>query len=137
MTEEGFYVLTKDVNNPKPDRRSKRIDSMPVWEKGLRVHLLPPEGRRGRITFEDNSYVSFGGNDPEVDAGNELYRYLEEAEYAIGQTFRFGSLGMDCVLALAFEKGLLTRQQILDLRADLEDMGDKEYAEFLLKHWLV
>lgn len=34
ILEPGVYILTEDVQNPKPDRRSKDWDKLPVWKKG-------------------------------------------------------------------------------------------------------
>lgn len=65
VPEPGIYELSKDVKNPKPDRRTTRDwRAIPVWEKGTRFLILedrelgyPRLTRLGSYHHEDVSLL--------------------------------------------------------------------------------
>ncbi len=59
----GFYNLTADVENPRPDRRMRGLAHREWWARGTLVQVIPPAGERdcGAIFFTDHTSVLYGG----------------------------------------------------------------------------
>ena len=131
---KGFYRLTADVRNPKPDRRSKRTDSHPVWPKGTRVYVNPPSDRmRGHIDFDDGSRALFGEPEthyPEVSQGNGILDVLEPAPPTVGQTLKKAWSTPSQLLARAVDLGKLTLDDIKALDAEMEAWDDDLIRQF-------
>lgn len=125
---EGFYNLTEDVRNPKPDRRSKRTESKPVWRKGERVYVSPPSDTyRGKIEFRDGSSVFFDAEAAEAVAltypwsvqGNVLLDKLTPAPPTVGQTLKRAWATPKQLIARAVDLGKLTLDDIKALDAEI------------------
>ena len=96
--KQGYYTLTKDVKNPKPDRRSKRrMDAAEVWKAGTVVFVTDRRGRvlrqaeqtagerldltedsipeQGEIRFSDNTQVLYSKDTSEfVERHKDEYK---------------------------------------------------------------
>lgn len=60
MLKEGHYVLSRDVENPRPDRRKAReLRAKPVWSAGTRLYVR--ERGYTTIEFEDDRYHASSG----------------------------------------------------------------------------
>lgn len=130
----GFYKLTADVTNPKPDRRKKRRwDAKPVWPAGTVVFVtdrtdrdfreaerlagerLPEEGKgepRGTIRFPDNSEVAYHfaagelvARYPEMVQGNGIVHAMVETPKSVGQILKQADWTAEGLLALLVELG--------------------------------
>lgn len=133
--QTGYYKLTADVQNPKPDKRSKRrIDAQPVWKAGTVVWLtndapktferlqkdagerLPPEAMPddfGAIRFSDNSVVLFDTADKEHKfkeevQGNPMIPLLVPAEKTLGQIIKQADWTPEGLLGLLIDTGKIT-----------------------------
>lgn len=124
---EGFYYLTKDLENPKPDRRSKRMDSVVVWPKGSRVFVKPPrDGMVGQVEWRDGS-VSYYGRvdaDPIYGAANEVVKHLEPAPPTVGQFVKKANSTPMQMLAYFLGTGELSFN---DLKRADDDMSRDEF----------
>lgn len=132
----GYYTLTADVTNPRPDRRKKRqLAAKAVWPAGTVVYVkdycerdfrqaeqlagekLPADTvlePRGIIRFKDNSEVSyhfnageFAAKFPEMIQGNGVIHAMVETPKTVGQILKQADWTADDLLALLVELGHL------------------------------
>ncbi len=113
VIEKGYYRLTKDIENPKPDGRNKRrMDSRKVWPKGTLVKAIGPgDGRVGMATFDDGSFVMFGGTGKsrsDQRVGDELARNLEPAPDTLAIVLKEAGPSAADVLAFLIDTGAIT-----------------------------
>jgi len=134
----GYYKLTADVQNPKPDKRSKRLDAQPVWKAGTIVWLsndapkaferaereagerLPEEAMPddfGTIRFKDNSVVLFDTADKahkfkEEVQGNPMIAVLVPAEKTLGQILKQADWTPEGLLGLLIDMGKITLNDV-------------------------
>lgn len=95
----GLYVLTQDVENPRPDRRRKGSpECEPVWEKGREVVLRIDYSGRMAFSFFGAKYCSipdapqesgerFRAILPHIkrvpDTGRSILREMGQESYAL------------------------------------------------------
>lgn len=133
--QSGYYKLTQDVTNPKPDRRSKRrLDCASVWPAGTVVYIkndaarvfqqaqeaagerLPDDAMPeplGSISFKDGTQVQFnlGLRDtrfPEETQGNGILAALTPATKTLGQVLKQADWTAEGLLALLIDTGKIT-----------------------------
>ena len=138
IPEKGFYRLTADVRNPKPDRRCKRTDSKPVWPAGTRVYVSPPTDRmRGYVEFNDGSRALVGEPEthyPEASQGNPLLDALEPAPPTVGQTLKKAWATPAQLIAMAVDMGKVSLDDLKRWDAVLSELTDEEIAESDKRH---
>ena len=148
--EKGYYRLTADVTNPRPDgRRTRHRDSQAVWPKGLLVKVKPPvEGYRvGTVEFADGGYVFYGGgggkSNAEQRAGDDIVRNLEPAPDTLGIVIRESVGDAGGLLAHLIESGKITLADVKAASAAVEAMPDgsagadrDEYGAMRKRHGL-
>jgi hypothetical protein len=138
----GYYKLTQDVRNPKPDRRSKRrLDAAEVWPAGTIVFITDRrEGvlrqaenaagerlglkvediaEQGEIRFNDNTQVLYTLEDtdwvrqhPECIQGNGILTACEPATKTLGQVLKQSDWNADALLALLIDTGKITLEDV-------------------------
>jgi hypothetical protein len=130
----GYYTLTADVPNPKPDRRKKRqLAAQAVWPAGTVVYVKDNAERdfrqaeqiageklptdtvlepRGIIRFKDNSEVQyhfaageFATKFPEMIQGNGVIHAMVETPKTVGQIIKQADWTAEGLLALLVELG--------------------------------
>lgn len=139
----GYYRLTADVKNPKPDRRSKRRkDCQEVWPAGTIVfvkdesaqrlkHLQEIAGERlpedtvvlplGQVRFEDGTQVLFSfegssNNFPEERQGNPIFDAIEPAPKTLGQVLKQADWRAEDLLALLIDSGKITLDDVEQIK---------------------
>ena len=136
--KQGYYTLTADVQNPTPDRRSKRrLDKAQVWPKGSVVFIYDRRGpvlrnakeaagerldltvddipEQGEIRFADGSQVlysrdtsEFVSRHPEYTQGNAILDAVEESEKTLGLVLKQADWPAEDLLALLIDSGKIT-----------------------------
>jgi hypothetical protein len=89
MIKAGHYVLSRDVKNPKPDRRSKDWDKLATWPAGARVYVREVGNQIGEpatvIEFTQSQWPSLHRIPPYQ---TEQYAAIAEALTPTDETFK-------------------------------------------------
>jgi len=77
--EQGHYVLTRDVKNPKPDRRSKEWNKLEMWPKGTQVYVRYTN-INSQIEFIESRWPTLQSIDSYSEAYDVIAAALEPAK---------------------------------------------------------
>ncbi len=81
----GHYVLTRDVKNPKPDRRSKDWNKLEMWPKGTQIYVRQTnvdtqiefiESRWPTLHSVDSYSETYDGIAAALEPAKETYKRL-------------------------------------------------------------
>jgi hypothetical protein len=140
----GFYVLTQDVENPRPDRRSDSLTAKPLFPAGSRFFV------RSRDIMLDDEKVgetkvveSFGGslimdNNQGAPQAEAIAPYLEPAPDTLGQHCRenIGFCDTGMLLAQLVENGIVTIPMVDAALRQINELDEEAYDEMKTKHWM-
>lgn len=140
----GYYKLTADVKNPRPDRRSKkRKDAAEVWKAGTVVYIrneapaifakaqteagerLPEDAvpePLGIIRFDDRTQVLYDLSPqrddkfPEQRQGNGILAVLEPAQKSLGQILEQADWTAAQLLGLLLDTGKITLADVDEIK---------------------
>lgn len=138
---KGYFKLTQDVKNPRPDRRSKRrIESAVMWPAGTVVYIHDTResedgSPRGYIRFTSGSQVMFDLAEkqhqqyPEWVQGNGILACVEPAPRTLSMALKESYFNAEQLLALLISSGKVT---LLDIDAFKDDEGDHD--ELFMEH---
>lgn len=143
----GYYVVTRDVTNPRPDRRSQGFDSVPVWKKGTVVKLVYPNGPESIVgeIRPSRGYAArvlfligkLSAADVRFHAqGNELALSLEPAPPCLGHILRDAHGTAEQIIALLIERGNVSLESVTAVIRVLQDMDDHESEALDARHGL-
>lgn len=132
--DSGTYILTQNVNNPRPDRRANQDrltswESWTLWPKGMKFIIeLDAETNRNRICPSGGGYYKTPQGDPRFPV---LIEYLEPVQEKPSDTVKrlAGSDGITRSLALAVLDALadvLTTEKIEAIVHEIEDKWASE-----------
>lgn len=135
--EPGFYVLTQDVTNPKPDRRYKNyLLGREVVKAGLRVQVTqhPIDETRYRKELR-----AFGGETIPNEAqmcplAEAIAPHLAPAEPHLGQLIN-SNHPANGILAVLLEQGKITLDDVKGTFVALEQKGDDPNDEGSWETW--
>lgn len=136
LPETGYYVLTEDVVNPDPDKRSKRLARSERWKKGTLVKIKQmEEARFCTITFKDDSFV-FAGEQVKgfPAAGTGILDKVIKAIPSLGQIIQDSVNRPSMILALLIDQNKLELKDVTRADAILEDMSREAYFGLERRH---
>jgi transketolase N-terminal domain/subunit len=129
-----YFVLTKEVANPHPDRRSKGFIDRTSWAKGTKIQ------RRTIIELNKPEQVEYRGfrsgaalDEVQVNAIKDC---LEPAPKAIGQFMDSEGVAAEAVLAMLIHQGIVRLDTVERLCRDISYMDDDDQVAFEKSHWL-
>lgn len=139
----GWYKLTKDVTNPKPDRRSKQKNCIPVWGEGLhfkieynqehvdRLVAAGLEVHAGTIHFMDRTQIHFDIGEKDRDGvftqGNGLLQASVPATDNLEILLCDISSSPADLIRAAVKTGKLTLNDVRELEKWIETLDENEY----------
>lgn len=129
-----YCVLTQDVTNPEPDRRSKQLINQEVFRKGMRFEKLGREYDFEQVVYE---YRVFKGGLPfSVQQVTALLPFLEPAPKTVGQILERTNVSAESLIAYLVNEGQISTAEIEGYCSDLEMMGDDLLEPMLKTNWL-
>lgn len=139
---KGLYVLSDEVKNPKPDRRTSRdFERATAWPRGLRIYYKPArDGMVGELRC--NEYTYRGNINCHTDnkkVWEALMAKMVPAPDTLGNLFaeRKGAssdVDAEYLLAMLVDAGKIT---VADVRAQAEryyEMEEEDSDAILKKH---
>jgi hypothetical protein len=123
--EPGFYVLAQDVENPKPDRRTRRsVRGKRTLPKGLRVEVRLVQRRDWQSGDWLNVKVAleYGGDELQPDLADAVASHLVPAEPAVGQLIDEYHPAA-AILAQQVDQGKITLEDIRATHPALEPLN--------------
>ena len=136
LPESGYYVLTDDVVNMDPDKRSRRIARADRWKKGTLIKIKRMEDARFcTVTFRDDSFV-FAGEQVKgfPAAGTGILDKVSRASPSLGQILHDSVNRPSQILALLIDMGKLDLKDIARADVLIDEMGEQEYAGLERRH---
>lgn len=149
--EPGFYILTQYVENPRVDRRvtTSEILANHIIEAGIRFQARHyPIYEPDAITQKGHrvELLCYGSYFP-VPASEDwplaqiIAPLLEKADPALGHYLNNSSHEPRAILAVLFEKGKITFDDLKDVheyikQQEAQDPSGDLWAEWILSHWI-
>lgn len=140
----GFYVLTEDVRNPKPDRRFKSnvVIRGKVLPKGMRIQVTeyPIDETRYRKEmwhYGTGDTLSNSDDNPQVQLVAPL---LKPVDLVLGHLIN-NQHPAKAILAVLLESGKITLEDVrltcatLDAKEDVPN-ADESRKNWLHRHWI-
>jgi hypothetical protein len=132
----GLYMLSREVFNPKPDRRYKnQFDAAPVWREGLLIrvrHYDHEQYQLPSLTCDSPGMMgSISCGDDNRNVWEPLVAALRNDPKHLGSAINHLSSNgcvsdADAILAYLMEKGKVSYEDVVETGRELSEATDDE-----------